>query len=88
MVASGRGQHIYMHGRSWEGGEEKNPLGGGRERFFLSLSEAWEKGNKTLGKEVLGMLKHLLSCCHVVGCRRLECTLVLIKPSWKPLKGR
>jgi hypothetical protein len=54
----------------------------------LSLSEAWEKGNKTLGKEVLGMLKHLLSCCHVVGCRRLECTLVLIKPSWKPLKGR
>jgi hypothetical protein len=35
-------------GGKGEGGEEG--------RFFLSLFEPWEKGNKTLGKEVLGML--------------------------------
>ncbi len=37
--------------------EERRKTQGGRgERFFLSLFEPWEKGNKTLGKEVLGRL--------------------------------
>jgi hypothetical protein len=44
--------------------EEKNPRGGG---FVLSLSEPWDKKNIGEG-----------GC--VVGCWRLECTLVLIKP--------
>ncbi len=36
--------------------ERSKTPGGGGERFFLSLFEPWEKGNKTLGKEVLGRL--------------------------------
>ncbi len=57
MVASQRGQHI----RAWKKVRRRRgekPKGGRAEggRFFLSLSEPWEKRNKTLGKEVLGML--------------------------------
>jgi hypothetical protein len=32
--------------------------GGGGGRFFLSLFEPWEKGNKTLGKEVYVLDAH------------------------------
>jgi hypothetical protein len=59
MVASGRGQHIHAWKkvRRRRGEKPKGGKGGGEEgRFFWSLFEPWEKGNKTLGKEVLGML--------------------------------
>jgi hypothetical protein len=56
MVASGRGQHMHAWKKVRRRRREKPKGGGGGEVFFLSLFEPWEKGNKTLGKEVLGML--------------------------------
>ncbi len=55
MVPSEKGQHIH----AWKRGRRRRgekPKGGGGGRLFLSLFEPWEKGNKTLGKEVLGRL--------------------------------
>jgi len=61
--------------------EERRKTKGGRGGGFFCHYLNLGKKKINIGEGGSRNVKHLLNCCHVVGCWRLECTLVLIKPS-------